>query len=370
MSKTTQCPSCLTRFKVSDVQLAAAQGLVRCGRCAHVFNATDHLVQPAAASQPTAAVNQPVVRAAPVAPAATPAASIDDFELEVPDFDPLSAPPPDPAQDNVPPQSPSAPSAEDVRAFQEALNQALQSDKSTPIGNPFANLPAEEPPADNTTGQVPATGPRPGPAPEVENPQHVPADLQRIEPEIDSLPHPPETDNFFDPAEPPVRKKRKNSALTITLILLASLFGLLLLAGQLVYLNRTMIASQEPKLRPALEKICHSLGCKVPYPTDQAYIRTEWSELSFVPDHPNLVQLAATLKNHAPYPQAYPMLEVTLKDADNQVLIRKVFTPAEYLRPEHAKNQAFVNNVQEKILMRFDVGKVHAQGYSLYWFYP
>jgi predicted Zn finger-like uncharacterized protein len=43
MSDITQCPECATRFKVSEEQLAAHDGLVRCGRCHQVFNAREHL---------------------------------------------------------------------------------------------------------------------------------------------------------------------------------------------------------------------------------------------------------------------------------------------------------------------------------------
>jgi len=39
----TQCPECSTRFKVSEEQLSAHNGMVRCGRCSTVFNATEHL---------------------------------------------------------------------------------------------------------------------------------------------------------------------------------------------------------------------------------------------------------------------------------------------------------------------------------------
>ena len=35
----TQCPHCHTRFRITRSQLGAAQGLVRCGACLHVFNA-------------------------------------------------------------------------------------------------------------------------------------------------------------------------------------------------------------------------------------------------------------------------------------------------------------------------------------------
>ncbi len=43
MSQVTKCPKCKTRFKVTDAQLAAHDGLVRCGRCHHVFDAQKHL---------------------------------------------------------------------------------------------------------------------------------------------------------------------------------------------------------------------------------------------------------------------------------------------------------------------------------------
>jgi predicted Zn finger-like uncharacterized protein len=43
MTAITQCPECATRFKVSDVQIQAHNGLVRCGRCHNVFNASEHL---------------------------------------------------------------------------------------------------------------------------------------------------------------------------------------------------------------------------------------------------------------------------------------------------------------------------------------
>ena len=38
MSMTTQCPSCSTTFRVTPQQLQSQQGMVRCGRCATVFD--------------------------------------------------------------------------------------------------------------------------------------------------------------------------------------------------------------------------------------------------------------------------------------------------------------------------------------------
>jgi predicted Zn finger-like uncharacterized protein len=42
----THCPKCETAFKVSPQQLELAKGWVRCGRCAHVFEAALHFETP------------------------------------------------------------------------------------------------------------------------------------------------------------------------------------------------------------------------------------------------------------------------------------------------------------------------------------
>jgi len=42
MSTTTQCPACGTRFKVTQAQLAAYHGMVRCGHCHAAFNAIEN----------------------------------------------------------------------------------------------------------------------------------------------------------------------------------------------------------------------------------------------------------------------------------------------------------------------------------------
>ncbi|MDR9436466.1 MAG: zinc-ribbon domain-containing protein, partial [Thiohalophilus sp.] len=62
----TCCPACRTCFRITEAQLAVAQGKVRCGKCKTVFNARQHL-QPAtgqSASAPSTAPQSP-----PTAPA-------------------------------------------------------------------------------------------------------------------------------------------------------------------------------------------------------------------------------------------------------------------------------------------------------------
>ena len=57
----TQCPKCLTIFEVSEEILAIKEGLVRCGDCENVFNATWNLV-----SDPDNTDSNPVVEDSPI----------------------------------------------------------------------------------------------------------------------------------------------------------------------------------------------------------------------------------------------------------------------------------------------------------------
>lgn len=58
MSSITQCPQCSTRFKVTQAQLDAYQGMVRCGRCQAVFDAIQHLHD----DQPSPQLDLPIMQ--------------------------------------------------------------------------------------------------------------------------------------------------------------------------------------------------------------------------------------------------------------------------------------------------------------------
>ncbi|MBM5574960.1 MJ0042-type zinc finger domain-containing protein [Deefgea sp. CFH1-16] len=51
MNQITCCPNCSTAFRVTDQQLSAHQGKVRCGRCAFVFHAPDFMQAPIAGNE-------------------------------------------------------------------------------------------------------------------------------------------------------------------------------------------------------------------------------------------------------------------------------------------------------------------------------
>ena len=66
MNEVTQCPECGTRFKVSQAQLDMHHGMVRCGRCQAIFNATKQLHDNEPSPQLALTLAQEEVQQAPV----------------------------------------------------------------------------------------------------------------------------------------------------------------------------------------------------------------------------------------------------------------------------------------------------------------
>jgi predicted Zn finger-like uncharacterized protein len=56
----SQCPECLTRFRVSAAALRAAHGTVRCGRCGSAFDALPRLSDTLQVDGPASALDEPV----------------------------------------------------------------------------------------------------------------------------------------------------------------------------------------------------------------------------------------------------------------------------------------------------------------------
>ncbi len=152
----------------------------------------------------------------------------------------------------------------------------------------------------------------------------------------------------------------------LPLIALA-LFALLVQVG---YTYRTMLSTELPWLRPHYQRICARLGCDLPLPRNADLLRPDYSELTFVPGHGDLIQVTASVRNLAEYEQALPMLELTLTDDHDQVVAKKVFSARDYLVPTEAHRTQFPAGDEVHAYLQLDVGELKSTGYSLYWFYP
>lgn len=146
-----------------------------------------------------------------------------------------------------------------------------------------------------------------------------------------------------------------------------------LLAGtfavQAVYLFRQDLARSLPGLRPLLVAACTRLGCDMPLPREAALISIETSDLQSEPGRPGRFVLHATVKNRADFLQAWPHLELTLTDANDAALARRVFTPAEWVAPARLES-GFAPRGDAVVRRAFDVAAITPTGYRVYVFYP
>jgi len=144
----------------------------------------------------------------------------------------------------------------------------------------------------------------------------------------------------------------------------------LLLAAQSVFLYRTEIAANYPGIGQYLRLACDVLQCTVPLPRDAELLKIESSDLESNPAQPKRVALSTMLSNHAKFRQAYPALELTLTNAADEAVARRIFQPAEYLKPGTDIQAGMAPLSEVSIKLDLDVGDLNAAGYRLYVFYP
>jgi len=144
----------------------------------------------------------------------------------------------------------------------------------------------------------------------------------------------------------------------------------LLFAGQALFHFRDAIAAHWPKTKPMLIKLCAAAGCQVRALQDVAGLSIEASDLQADPAHKGLLILSATVRNRAPYPLAYPYIELTLSDTQDQPVVRRAFAPGEYISGAADAETGIAGNTELQIKLFIDASATTQAGYQVYLFYP
>ena len=170
--------------------------------------------------------------------------------------------------------------------------------------------------------------------------------------------------------------------------LVGAIFFAVVLLAQASYFFRVEIAARLPGIKPTLRSYCAWLKCTIPLPKNADLISIESSDLEASPTQSSLVDLNVILRNRAPYTQAYPNLELTLTDITDQVLARRNFLPAEYLKADEDKKlgedekpgeekkqsedekQGLSAGREISIKLHLDTTDLQPTGYRLFLFYP
>jgi predicted Zn finger-like uncharacterized protein len=356
MSMITQCPACATLFKVVPDQLRISDGWVRCGQCDEVFDANAHLqvehvefvepvqVHPQIETQPDSA--QPVLpqeqdeafaqtrialenvepegaHAESTEPSAhSDGASDPDLALEQGNADPLDVAP------------------ENFERIDQPLGVSVDAiaQEHAELADPLNVVPADDLPA--TPRFVQSAG------------------LARSEVDDIKL-------SFLRNQPKETNRSGRWGRLAWGLVGVSLTLGLMV---QWLVQERDRVATSEPRLRAVVEWVCAMTGCTVGPLRQIESIAIDSS--SFTKVSGDLYRLNVVLKNAASFDLAAPSLELSVTDAQDQPLVRRVLQPAE-LGNAHGTLAANGEwTVTRSINLKQPAGTERIAGYRLLAFYP
>jgi predicted Zn finger-like uncharacterized protein len=371
----TKCPNCSTIFTMTEVDLEAHQGLVRCGRCREVFNASWNFV----GSLPDEAL--PVAESAPSdrameasdAPVATQEVDLEygwdatDLEIDI-----TVAQSEDAVQADADPAETLPP--EDVD-FPQPLEEILSQEPGEVVeaDRGLSPLKVAEPVVeDDSAGGDPDNGrtepkiPLPVDIVEeivIEAPAHLwdldygtepedpaPGGISGSSPDKAKTPGLPglqtkgvTTYSGGSPALKPRKITVSPKASDVKLVeiphpkplkSIAWVAATICLVLAVVWQIKTYYLSdlaEIASLRLPLESFCDYAACTVPARTDIKSIDLISTSVDPHPDTPGALRVSANLINRARFAQQFPPLEVTLTDKAGEVVGRRTYLPHEYL---------------------------------------
>lgn len=385
----TQCPSCLTTFRITSEILRVADGQVRCGRCQTQFDARQRLIEETDAGE---VHTGRFLRPSSAPPPAAAPAGIDDpapgeditlegdhIEIsgryraadagggepqmreeiidewaEIEDLDTTEVA----ARDDIDTQDGQADADSSGKTGQldpvDAIEQIVAIDDEEPdAGRPPEALRLSEPDLDQDVDSLiiePAIESRidlpvDGPALESEaidrqrEQQLNVGAFDEREPELQhvSALAPQESTRALDveAAEPGAEEdldllppRVRQPAPLIWKLLAVPL--VLLLGAQLIHHHRATLALH-PRIGPTLLSAYDALGLSIrPDWNLHAYEILQW-HVAADPAAPGTLKVRASIKNGAQYAQPYPLLRLVLEDRWGEQVRAREFTPAQYL---------------------------------------
>jgi predicted Zn finger-like uncharacterized protein len=319
MNTITRCPACRTAFRVHRHQLEARGGQVRCGACGVVFDARaelEVLETPVASSQPM---------------------SVEPEPFETLDLD-LSQP---------------------LSTTNPVVVSAMRTGVPASVDAPgeAAEHPDEYPLQEAAAKQAPTIADT-ALAVDADDATLPPPSIPPIYGELPSLAEAPPggiDDDAFDFGAG--RRERRRRGI---LWALASIPLVLALALQAAYYFRAEVAALAPWARPWLEAACGRLGCEVELPKHASLLTVESAHLEA--EGGDVLILYATLRNRADFDQALPAIELTLTDAREQAVARRLLAPRDYYS---GGNPRIVANGELAVRIPFEATGVKASGFRL-----
>ncbi|QRX80975.1 DUF3426 domain-containing protein [Glaciimonas sp. PAMC28666] len=166
------------------------------------------------------------------------------------------------------------------------------------------------------------------------------------------------------------KRKQRVGGVVRTGMWIGSIILAFALIGQIGYHYRDQLAASFPPLKPVLQGVCGKLGCQLNLPMHIDDLSIESNELQLMAPDRNLYALTLLMRNRSSTVQAWPSIELTLNDASDKTVARRVFAPGDYLTAPTDPAEGFHRNTERPVKLTFELLQLKASGYRVYLFYP
>jgi hypothetical protein len=141
------------------------------------------------------------------------------------------------------------------------------------------------------------------------------------------------------------------------------------LLAQLAWWQRETIMVYWPGSQPLYAQACQQLNCDVAPPHDIDGLQVEPSDLRQI-DGPHKLELKMPLRNRYNVALAYPAIELTLLDGQNNVAVRRVLWPQDYVKPGTLIAAGLPARTTQTMIVHLDTGDAVASNFRVQIFYP
>ncbi|OAJ57215.1 hypothetical protein A6V36_31820 [Paraburkholderia ginsengiterrae] len=147
--------------------------------------------------------------------------------------------------------------------------------------------------------------------------------------------------------------------------------GLLIIAllAQLAWWQRETVLVAIPRSQALYTKVCATFGCQITPPHDIDGLQVEPSDLRQI-DGPHKLELKMPLRNRFNVALAYPAIELTLLDDQNNVAVRRVLWPQDYVPPGTPIAGGLAPHTTQVMIVHLDTGNAVASNFRVQIFYP
>lgn len=148
-------------------------------------------------------------------------------------------------------------------------------------------------------------------------------------------------------------------------LLMAICLLLVVAVLQSIYFLRANIAANYPQFKPYLMQACEHLRCKINLPQQLDLLTIDDSDMQESQDYQDVIDFSSLIINNANHVQAYPNIELTLTDAEDKPVLRKLVKPQEYLQATSNAAAGIAAREEERIKLMINVHNLSVAGYRV-----